>query len=516
MREQSGLAQSLPAAAARSTPSRARLLVPLAVIVALALLVPASARAGAYRAALCDPDFAAFHADAAFERSSRRYLPRSSCGVGGDGLAIRREANGVGAGAWGAWVIRAPYGTAISGLGVNAAGLARGGQVPELLVGSAANPRPFATPTGGMERFGWSGAPARTFAARLRCRPASGCPRGRRARIRIKRVALLLRDGVRPRLHPDGSLLGPGSRRGIQTVAPVATDAGGGIRRLLLQVNGRPVTAHTVRCRLARRIALRLAPCPARASGRFAAATSAPPFRQGPNLVRLCAADYALTTAANRSCASRRIRIDNLCPISEVRGGASLRARLRRNGRADSVSGRIVDEAGRGLAGARVCVATRVRLAGVAERVISTPPTRADGRFDTPIPSGPSREVRVAYWPGPATALERYLRLQEPARPRLRVWPRRPIANGHRVHFLVRLPGPRSAGRRVKVQARAGRRWLDLRSGLTDAGGAYRARYRFHATTGRRRYRFRAAVPKQRGYPYEAGSSPVRRVTVVG
>ena len=52
--------------------------------------------------------------------------------------------------------------------------------------------------------------------------------------------------------------------------------------------------------------------------------------------------------------------------------------------------------------------------------------------------------------------------------------------------------------------------------GLTGAGGIYRARYRFHATTGRRNYRFRAVVPSQAGYPYEAGKSKVKRITVLG
>jgi hypothetical protein len=98
----------------------------------------------------------------------------------------------------------------------------------------------------------------------------------------------------------------------------------------------------------------------------------------------------------------------------------------------------------------------------------------------------------------------------------MRLRPRHAIENGSRVHFQVRLPGPESQRRRVRIQARAGRRWLDLRSGLTGTHGVYRAQYRFHATTGLRSYRFRAVVPKQHGYPYEAGKSKVKRVTVIG
>jgi hypothetical protein len=339
----------------------------------------------------------------------------------------------------------------------------------------------------------------------------------------VKRIRATLDDRVAPKLGLAGSLLADGSRRGPQGLRPFASDLGGGVRRLLLQVNGEPVAAHTVACRLAGGIALRLRPCPSRAAGRFTVATASAPFRQGPNLVRVCAADYAATTAANRTCAQRRVRVDNLCPISREPGGATLRAHLRggvrhltlARRREAAVSGRLLSSTGGAIAGARLCVATRTRLAGVPERVIATPTTGADGRFRATIPPGPSREVRVAYRPAGASPVERYLDLDVRARPHLRLRPRDPIRNGNPVRFRVRLPGPGRAGRRVGIQVRANRRWLDLRDGHTGPRGIYRARYRFHATTGRRRYAFRATVPRQRAYPYEPGASRVRHVTVV-
>ncbi|TMK73483.1 MAG: hypothetical protein E6G48_05280 [Actinobacteria bacterium] len=338
--------------------------------------------------------------------------------------------------------------------------------------------------------------PTEAFAARLRCRRPSGCRR-RGGRIRVKRVALVLDDHVRPTLALHGSLFAAGSRRGVQSVAPWATDIGGGVRFLLVQVDGQPVTAQTISCHVTNQIAIRLRPCPGRASASFAAATASLPFRQGPNVVRVCAADYATTTAANRTCTHRRVRIDNLCPVSEVAAGATLGARLRRDGNRAIVAGRVLDGGGR-------------RLSGVA------PLTDAEGRFRARIPSGPSREVRVAYWPSTAGALERYLHLDIPARPHLRLSPGHPVHNGDRVRFRTRLPGPAQAWRRVRIQVRVGGRWLELRHGRTGKQGTYRARYRFHATTGRRTYGFRAVVPKQRGYPYEAGRSHVERVTVIG
>ena len=488
----------------------------ITVLAALALAWPAAARAGVYRAALCDPDLDAFHADATFERNSRRYRSDASCRAGGNGLRVRRGQGASGVGAWGAWVIRAPRGTAISALSVKAAGRSAHGQVPELLLDPTGRPTPFANPTPDLRRFRWAGSAARSLGARLRCERPSGCPRGRGADVRVKRVALVLGDRVDPSLSLDGSLFGPASRRGLQTVAPLAADVGSGVRRILLQVNGVPITAHTVRCRLVTRIALRLQPCPGRASTRLAAATASPPFRQGPNLVRVCAADYAVTTAANRSCAKRRVRVDNLCPVSEIGGATTLRARLRQRGRRSVVVGRVLDAQELGIPGARVCLATRVRMRGTAERVVAAPVAGERGRFRVQLPEGPSREVRIACWPSSAGAVERYLRLDVPVRPRLRLRPRHPIANGSRVRFTVWLPGPENRGRRVTIQARSGRRWVDVRSGLAGARGIYRAGYRFRSTTARRRYGFRALVPRQRGYPYEAGTSGVEHVTVVG
>ena len=490
----------------------------LSVASCLALGTAAPASAGSYRAAVCHAGFGAGRADAAFERTSRHYLDTASCDAGGRGLMVSHERGRTPNGRWGAWSVRAPSGTAISRLSVYAAGLPGGGIVPELGVGAPAGPLiPLATPRKELRRITWSGSGAPVVAARLRCRRASGCGRGNDARVRIKRLVARLNDRLAPTLRLAGSLFAPGSRRGPQTIEPLSTDVGGGVRRLLVQVNGGPVTARTVSCRLAGQIAVRLRPCPERARASFRAATASPPFRQGPNLVRVCTADYAPSTAANRTCAERRVRIDNLCPISEASGGATLRARLRWDRSKQAVvAGRLLDGGRRGVAGARVCVATRVRMNGTAERVVLTPLTGIEGRFRVRLPTGPSRDVRVAYWPDARAALERHLDLDVSVRPQLSLRPRHPVDNGDRVRFEARLPGPASAGRRVRIQVHAGGRWLDLRQGHTGRLGTYRARYRFHATSGRRTYAFRAAVPKQGGYPYEAGRSRVKRLTVLG
>jgi hypothetical protein len=491
----------------------------------VALVGAAKAGAGTYRTAVCDPRIGAWHADSLFRRTSRHYVGQAACGADQPGLTIRHEGTHTDEGRWGGWILRAPRGTAIARLGVSAAGRRAGGHVPELLtVPFTGTPVPFASPDTDVGRAQWSGPPARELIARLSCQRESGCRAGRRSRLRIKRVSVRLIDRLAPHIQVGGSILHEGSRRGEQTLQASASDVGGGIHRFLLQVNGQPLTAHTAPCKTADGVALRLRPCPSGADTTFRVATDSGPFRQGINVVRVCAIDYAVGTAAGRECAERRVRIDNLCPVSSVRSGTRLEARLVRarssrrtasRGRA-IVRGRLRSASGGPVAGATVCVATRVSMTGAVERVVATPTTGPDGRFSARLGPGPNRAVRVAYWPGPSGAIESTMRLRVHARPRLKLQPRHAISNGHHVRFEVTLPGPAAAHRRVRIQARAGHRWVELRFGRTGRRAVFHARYRFHATTGRRRYAFRAIVPAQHGYPYRAGRSEVRRVTVIG
>lgn len=489
---------------------------------AIALLSAPKAGAGPYRVAICDPAVGARHADTTFQRTSAHYVSDAGCGTDGPGLAVRHAGKHTGDSRWGGWTVHAPRGTVISSLGVNAAGHGAGGHLPQLLaVPPKGVAQVFATPDPGIERARFT-SPARVFTARLSCRRVSGCGAGRKARIRIKRIALEMADGVSPTIALGGAMLRPGSKRGMQPIAAAARDVGGGVHRFLVQVNGQPVTAYATRCRIKEGWALRLRPCPASARTIFRLQTATAPFRQGANVVRICSADYAVGTTANRACATRRINVDNLCPISPTGAGPRLLTHLARersgDGRTRSavIRGQLLSASGTPVAGARVCVATRVPIPGDLERVVATPTTGSDGRFSAELPQGPSRQVRVAYWWSSAQVSERRLSLSVHAHPRLVLRPHHPLHNGHAVRFAVKLPGPAADRRWVRIQARSGHHWVEVRNGRTNADGIYRARYRFHATTGRRRYRFRAVVPSQRGYPYERGRSRVRRVTVVG
>ena len=144
--------------------------------------------------------------------------------------------------------------------------------------------------------------------------------------------------------------------------------------------------------------------------------------------------------------------------------------------------------------------------------------TDRHGKFRFEIPAGPSRTVRYRYdgtnTVKPATA---QLITKVRAAARLKV-DRRRLRNGQAVRFtgrLLGLPVP-SAGKLVALQAKVGRRWRTFATPRANAKGVFRHRYRFTATTGLRRYAFRAVVAREAAYPYERGVSRTLTVTVRG
>jgi hypothetical protein len=491
---------------------------------ALALLAAPGAAAGTYTAIQCHGPLGAGRADAEFRRTARSYAAATDCD--GKGLSITHEAGRerTASGRFGEWTLTAPAGTEIVRASARVKAAGDDWHVPDLFV---------AFTGGGIRTLGrldqerhkvrWSGAGGRKLAARLTCTHRHSCGAGPAAGIHLRRVALALRDASAPELKPAGALLAGGARRGPQELAAAATDDGAGVRAVTVEVNDEPVSARVFDCALAGAFAIRLRPCPAAPIARFNLGTSTPTFQQGPNALRVCAADYAPRARSNRTCKARTVRVDNLCPVSPV-PGAVLRGRFRGAGsrlrvRSDEdaqVRGVLRTAAGAPVRGATVCVAARTRLDGAPERVLATPVTDATGSFSARIPAGPSRTVRIAHWPDRQRAVERFLFLDSRVRPRLRLAPDRKLENGERVRFEVRIPGPGSAGRRVRIEARADGRWVTIAGGRTSKAGTWHGGYRFRATTRTHRYAFRALVPSQTGYPYEGGHSEVQHATVVG
>ena len=136
------------------------------------------------------------------------------------------------------------------------------------------------------------------------------------------------------------------------------------------------------------------------------------------------------------------------------------------------------------------------------------------------LPVGPSRIVYLTYWRGAERVLTRVIRLRVKPRLGLRVRPRGRLHNGQTMTLRARLRGPFHARREVRFLAKPpGGRWVPFSNDFakrTSAAGVARVSHKFRHVSGAQRFRFKARVPRQAGYPYEAGHSQVRRKTVSG
>ena len=95
---------------------------------------------------------------------------------------------------------------------------------------------------------------------------------------------------------------------------------------------------------------------------------------------------------------------------------------------------------------------------------------------------------------------------------------RRSVVNGEAVGFRGRLRGGwvPAQGKLVEVQFYARGKWRTFATTRTDATGRWHYTYRFDGTRGIVRWRFRARIPREAGYPYTTGQSHRVRVTVRG
>jgi archaeosine-15-forming tRNA-guanine transglycosylase len=169
------------------------------------------------------------------------------------------------------------------------------------------------------------------------------------------------------------------------------------------------------------------------------------------------------------------------------------------------------------VASADVTVEGQLRSGGPFAR-IGTTRADAQGRVRFVLPPGPSRTVRFRY-DGSATLRPSSAQVLTRVRAavRLRV-NRRRLLNGQSVQFRGELQGKPipTGGKLVALQARVGRKWRTFATPRARANGVFKHRYRFTATTGLRRYAFRALVTREAAYSYETGVSRKVHVTVRG
>ncbi|HEX8102476.1 MAG TPA: hypothetical protein VF533_07690 [Solirubrobacteraceae bacterium] len=213
------------------------------------------------------------------------------------------------------------------------------------------------------------------------------------------------------------------------------------------------------------------------------------------------------------------LRVDTHLKVGE-RHGRRLRPRAETVfGRRVRLRGRLTATGGNPLSAREIEVFELVALPGADWRRIGSVRTSRSGRFAYSAARGPSRVIRFRF-PGSPTirARSRDLSIRVRATSTMRS-SRRSVVNGESVTFHGRLRGRPipATGKLLQLQAFSRGRWLTFATPRADSRtGSWRYEYRFAATRGRVRYRFRTRVPREVAFPYAVGTSKTVRVLVRG
>jgi len=190
-----------------------------------------------------------------------------------------------------------------------------------------------------------------------------------------------------------------------------------------------------------------------------------------------------------------------------------------RYGRTIPLSGRLTMPGTNPLAGVDVEVWERVKLAAAEWRRIGVVRTSRTGRFRFKALRGPSRTLRFRY-PGTATIRPRSAAVDLGVRAVTTFRSTRTrVVNGEEVRFHGRLKGTQTGttGKLIYLQVFTRGRWSTFATTRASRStGLWSVPYRFTATRGLVRYRFRVVIPKEGSFPYETGRSKSVHVTVRG
>jgi hypothetical protein len=314
--------------------------------------------------------------------------------------------------------------------------------------------------------------------------------------------------------------------RGHQTLAAEASDVGGGLTSFSVLANGLPAgPAVSGPCAVAQvsnrstygTVAYSPSPCPPKLVGAWTLDTTTYPFHDGANAISVCASDFATLGTPNTTCSPpQNVTVDNSCTESSVPGGQAISAQFSKSdaetitvgyGTDAEVSGTLHDAAGDPISGATICVKSQTLGVEPTAQPVGTAKTDAEGRFDYAVPAGPDRELLIGYRHD-SFQVAHSVRYYAHAAPSLAVTPSE-LRDGGQIELTGWLPQPAAAARVVIVQAKVvgSKRWITFRRSTTGPRGAFKASYRFHSTTRKTDYRFRAVVPAQDDYPYVEGHS---------
>lgn len=232
------------------------------------------------------------------------------------------------------------------------------------------------------------------------------------------------------------------------------------------------------------------------------------------------ALDTPLGWTASTS-ASVSVPPDSNCPESHARGGAALSVGLGANrnstivvdyGQSATLSGYVSGPGGLGISGASVCIYSSIATEEFNE-LIGLASTNEDGRFEFPIPSGPSRNLTAVYRSGEGQ-LTAWSLLQVRAFVTLH-FPQNPVHNKHFGYFTGHIAGPDNDGVIVILQVKAGRGWLTFSRYSTRNSGKFIMRHHFTRTFSPTTYVMRAQVAGAPAYPYLPGNSAPKELRVL-
>ena len=439
------------------------------------------------------------------------------CGSGGNGLGIALP-QAYWAGGLGRWTVFAPSGTHM----VTIAGAVRGvsadgwqAQVAGCTPSTCSVLGPFGG--GNLAAFGMGASNYNNWWVQLVC-VTGNCYGSSQAGVFVRDVSMVMSDDFSPSVSESGQLLTGEVQRGTGRIDVAASDVGAGLTSDWILVNDQEIARQNYSCG-----GSPMQPCPSNgAILHFDLDTQGSPFHDGENTVQACASDYG--APPNVSCTARQtVSVDNSCTPSSVPGGSDLSAVFGRSGtdtvdvkagQGAALTGQLTDHSGNPVPRATLCVQEGV--AGEGLDSVGTLTTSASGRYSYGVAPGPNRNLRVGYRFN-RDQVQHMARFNSRLAPKLKL-SKRTTKNGNGVKLFGTIPGPQNDDRVVILQARYphSKRWNTFGKAKTDATGRYLLRYRFTSTFVTTKYRMRAVVPEQNGYPYDGGTSRAKKIKVIG
>ena len=187
-------------------------------------------------------------------------------------------------------------------------------------------------------------------------------------------------------------------------------------------------------------------------------------------------------------------------------------------GKTIKLTGRLTSPGKNPLGGRDVDISEWRYTPGSSWSPVATVRTDRQGRFTFRALPGPNRLLRFRY-PGTPTIRGQTSLVEMRVRASTRISvDRNHVVNGEDVLFRGRIRGGPipPPGKLLQLQVYSRGAWLTFATPRANMRGRWRHRYRFTATRGTTRYRFRARLPREAGFPYEPGVSRAVWVTVRG